>query len=481
MHRLPQLTRALVFFLAFCFLATLIRYFYYPSYIDHVEPTLADLGVLFRSGEAIFPHVSSHTLHGLLYGSGLTELQSLAQLLPMDIVPASKLTGLFPAAALTVLFFFVTRSTLARSYSLFFFLFADAAIWNRAEPILGLLALTAMLVVEKFRHPLAKYALLGILAGACSSLKLHGLLYILPAVIVALSHQERTKVAYSVVFMSATIFTLTATHSPAQVDTRMFVEYLSFARRHPIVPFMVFNNLCYLGALTIPLILIAYTRGVIKTYTRSFLLIFLVEVVIAIVGAKAGAGTHHLLPMIFVNAYLLDRILRTPLSTSEVLYSDLKWHAMFVVGALAVAFGLVKLNRTMSASWDRSRDAAVELRSFASEHAQLLMGVTDRENYPLTFLRPILAARGTPQVEFAAYMDTQFAGLADRSLVAKVRSCELNYWLLPAKGTPFSLPNFYTNEPLLSADFRLAFETNYRKVKQGRFFNVYQCLPATVK
>jgi hypothetical protein len=205
---LEKLLRYIIVTLTVAFVVTSFLYLLYPTYVDHVEPTLADLGMLFRKGEAIYAWPATYSLHGLLYGPGLTELQAAAQLLPVPLLISSKLPGVLPAAILALLFLRVTSSPIARGYILFFFLFADAALWNRADPILGLAAFVALLLTE--RRQMAQiplFILLGVIAGICSSLKLHGALYIVPAFVMALSRQDKWLVpfAFFVIFAVATL------------------------------------------------------------------------------------------------------------------------------------------------------------------------------------------------------------------------------------------------------------------------------------
>ena len=115
------------------------------------------------------------------------------------------------------------------------------------------------------------------------------------------------------------------------------------------------------------------------------------------------------------------------------------------------------------------------MSAFAREFGTLQMGVTDRSNYDPTSLRPMLAQLGTRQIEFAAFMDTHYSGLSDAPLVEKMRNCSITHWVLPAKGEPFTLPNFYTRKALFSTELRSTFLDKYSKTREGKFFHVYKC------
>lgn len=466
--------RIATFVLAAAFGATLIAYLAYPGYIDHIEPTLADLGMMFRVGAAIYPPFTAATLHGLLYGPGLTELQALAQLLPVPVIAASKLPGVVPAAAVTLWFLLSTRSDIARAHVLFFFMFADAALWNRAEPLLGLAAFAAMVAASRVRAVTLGALVVGALAGFCASLKLHGFLYAVPAVMLLLSRTGRVWLPLAVSTVAG-LAVLTLSVAPQQVDVRQYVEYLRLAGKHGIVPFMVFNNVCYLVALTAPAIYCCWRNKHWPLPLPALCVIAAAELVVALIGAKDGAGTHHLLPFIFTTAFLLDRSLAS--TATPPAESTRGWSLMFLLGALAVTFGLFKFDRNLARTWQDAGAARSELQRMTAQYPGLTVGLSDRARYAATFMRPIAAQNGTPQPEFAAFMDTQYSGLGDQALVAQMQSCAIKHWAVPAQGEPFSLPNFYSREPLLSAAFRDTFAARYVLAEKGSQYHVYRCQP----
>ncbi len=138
------------------------------------------------------------------------------------------------------------------------------------------------------------------------------------------------------------------------------MTYMSLASKHTIVPYMIFNNLCYLATLTLPLAWVLKRQ--ISLPLRPLLLcaILGVELIIVVVGAKDGAGTHHLLPAIFINAFLVDRFIRGTREQRDDSGANNAWYFMFIVGAVAVAFGLFKFNRTLASNWSTAREATTE-------------------------------------------------------------------------------------------------------------------------
>ena len=126
---------------------------------------------------------------------------------------------------------------------------------------------------------------------------------------------------------------------------------------------------------------------------------------------------------------------------------------------------------------ESQRQATLEIQKFAKEYPSLLMGITDKENdnYNLTFLRPYLITSAAPQFEYAGFMDLSYSGISDKPFVAFLNGCQNKFIATPNHGIPFSIVNFYTNEPLFSVDAQSAFRDHYKARHRGEFFTVYEC------
>jgi hypothetical protein len=164
------------------FLILAFSYLFYPSYIDHVESTIATLGSIFLSGGQIYPELTVYSLHGLIYGPGLAEIQAVFQSLGLPVVMASKIPSVLAFAFSSIVLLLFLKNNLARSYLLFLLPFGLFMFWNRAEPFLVLLVALSLIAMA-YANGLFAVFLIGIFAGFASSLKLHAALYVVAALI----------------------------------------------------------------------------------------------------------------------------------------------------------------------------------------------------------------------------------------------------------------------------------------------------------
>jgi hypothetical protein len=206
-------------------------------------------------------------------------------------------------------------------------------------------------------------------------------------------------------------------------------------------------------------------------------------VLVAVIASKPGSGIHHLFPLIPLAVYALARILAAETRASNVA-------AGAVVGILltplVVTFGLASLLSSeqdvkMSLSGIPSANRKIEeLRLLSSRYPLLEMGLTDDLNYSETYFFPVMIFQGH-ELHFnaAAWMDLKQAGVAESYAMDLLINCRVPAWVLPAKGVPFSMKNWYTGLPLLSGRFRDLFLQNYSLIEPRQDYNVWQCKKPT--
>lgn len=204
-----------------------------------------------------------------------------------------------------------------------------------------------------------------------------------------------------------------------------------------------------------------------KNISYKIFTVILIEFLITFIGAKPGAGIHHMLPFVPVNAYLIYRLnpdLDVPCARIlKIIYFSLIFPSVFAIATVYTP--LIK-------TWNDFGGAIKELQSFNNEYPGLVMGITDYKNYPYTFLRAVL--NGT-QIDYASYMDLQFAGVSDSTMVKKMEDCTIKYIILPKDGIPFSTINPYTEEYLFSLKIQQCFYAQYKPIENRVYFNIYKC------
>jgi hypothetical protein len=73
-------------------------------------------------------------------------------------------------------------------------------------------------------------------------------------------------------------------------------------------------------------------------------------------------------------------------------------------------------------------------------------------------------------------MEVSFtSNVDDRLFVSKIETCSYPFIILPSKGQPFTILNFYTNKPLFSDELRRVFAREYRLTEKGAYFHVFEC------
>lgn len=449
-----------------------VCYLLYPNFIDHLEPTILQITQIWIQGGELYPSMDASSMHGLLYGPALYWIQYPFITTTSDPILGSKIPSVLAFNAAWILLFFTYKNSLSKAYLLLLLPFNLILFWNRAEPYFFLLVGLAIVVSE--RKPKAWALLLGALAGLASSFKAHGVLYILPFLIFIGSCSVRTAFEFAAAFCVVCLcFFLNEGTSFIH-----YIAYLKLAAEHGISFAYLEKNLFFLMFTWIPIALTFKHTSTSKYETSKWTGVLLIEILVAIAGAKPGAGVHHLIPIIVLNSYLYDIQLRK-IANIEIKFFGLKiGFAILALYVLSFVWKNVYESEIKSHGAIESQfQARQEIRKFSETYPNLLMGVTDKENenYRLTFFRPYLVKINAPQFEYAGFMDLNYSGISEQPFTDALRQCDYKYIAMPNYGAHFSIKNFYTDEPLFSDATRRAFSEHYRLHYSGTFFTVYAC------
>jgi hypothetical protein len=448
-----------------------IVYLLYPSYLDHLESTVATLGLIYSNGGQIYPEISNYTFHGLLYGPGLSEIQSSLKFLGLPIILSSKIPGVLSFLLSIIILRSTIKNDFSKAYLIFLVPFGLFLFWNRAEPFLLLIVSLCLWILFRSTN-LGAVFLIGCLAGFASSLKLHGALYVLAAIFVAFPHN---KINLKTVFCLSIGALLAAflTFMPEQISILNYLKYIELASKHGLSIVMLLENFTYLLALVLPIIYlgIKYT-SIRKEFIHTITILVIIECITATISSKPGSGIHHLIPFIPINAFLLQRIF-------ESCYFNRSSIRPFKLGLMAVSLAtcipLLQLSWQMTSKFKIQSESRVEVEKISDEFSGLILGVSDTDNYIFTFFRPLLEAKGNKQIDFPAFMDLNYSGISDAPFLRKIQDCDFPYVALPASGKPFSMNTFYIDRPLISDEVRLAFEKNYKIISYRKFYTIYSC------
>lgn len=443
-----------------------VAYLAYPNYFDHVESTVAWLGLVLRRGAALYPSPDRYPYDGVLYGPGLALSQLPIAALHLPELVGSKLSGLVAFLISALIVFRVSRSQLSRGYLLYLLPFGIELFFVRAEPLLLLLACLTLLLAQMRPGRTWVVIVAGLLAGLASAVKLHAAVYVFAAWL-AVNVELGLSASTLLIFGASAAVAFAACFVPPNISFNAFVGYLRLSGNHGLLLELWLENVLYFLFLTAPLAIVWRTHRPTRTMSINLALILLAEFLVTVIAAKPGAGTHHFLPLIPVNAYLIYRLCSDDRARVSPLIKLIYFVLMIttVPIALATAYSMMK-------DWRHFREAGQEVAGYARKYPGIVMGISDQARYKYSYLRVLL---GPGQIDYPAYMDLQVSGVTDQSMAARMRSCAIDQLLLPVNGAAFSMNNWYTAKPLFSDDVRSAFELHYSLVEQGAVYAVYSC------
>ena len=490
-------------------------YLFSPTYIDHIEASVASVTHYFMQGAPVYPDLGSYTFNGLLYGPLLAELNSLGYLVSGGVL-GSKLVG-WVAAWMAVVVMVLTAPRAERDWAWAAGLIAPCCVLasfgnvltaDRADSLLLLFATLALWAVVRLPR-LTGLLLAALLAGLATDLKLHGPAYLVPALVCWLARYEagaRPMRVASVVAAVALVMALGVVlpFLPSNVSITNYLAYLQLGAKHGLRIDLFAWNLTFLLSLWIPALLVAWAargqRASLPRHLAQFATVLgIMEIAVAVIASKPGAGSHHLLPFLGFHAWLVQQLLAAEAGRATVAgqamaisvaptsdsWRELPAARAAVTGLAAVLLGTAWPAAAMSYSFFnfnrlRPTQAAAfeELRGVADRYPHGMMGIAGPESYALTIFRPWLTLRGTPQTDYGAWMDWQLSGMSDAPLAKALRACEIPYVFIPTGGEPFTMYNNYDSEPLFSEDVRATFARNYSLIQPGQYYFVYGCTAA---
>ncbi len=450
------------------YITTGFIYLFYPNYLNHVEPMVASLGVVLKNGDFLYPiPVGVYPYSWSLYGPALFEMQAVFQWVGvMPTIVNSKLPGFIALLVSAAILMRVDKGWLYRGYLLYLFPFGLMLFWNRAEPHLIMIVSLSLLLSKHYTESRYLPILMGFLGGAVSALKMHGAVYVFAAYLAITA--SNFSISSILLFIISTLLSFLAFFIPHSVSFSGFWGYLKLAGfEHGLSLRLWVESLIYLLFLLFPFIILKRGMSIEKPTMIRLALILFIEFLITIVASKHGNGFYHLLPLIPVNAFIIQKLsesITKRQTVIKVIYASLAAVSLIVV--------LKDLIFPMAKSWRQFDYAQKELVYFEKRYPDIMMGVTDEQGYPYSFLRAIMKKR---QIDYASFMDLQIAEIKDDAFAEKMKDCEIKWMLLPNIGKPFMLNNYYTLKPLFSDNVREAFKERYNLSENGRHYSVYTC------
>jgi len=450
-----------------------LSYLFYPGYLDHAESSIASLGLIFQQNGQIFPALSEYTMHGLMYGPLFSEIQALLGLINLPVIVSSKLLGIAAFIFSSFLFLKIFHNSFARSYLIFLIPFGMFNYWNRAEPLF-ILAVTFTLVLARQPIKIKTSILLGCLAGLAAGLKIHAAIYILAAIVVYPYRLKTWTLPRVLAFLGAAFFTLMASYAPQQISLIGFFSYLELGGKHGLSSTLFLENLAYVAVLVFPIFYLFFKgQGKKSDYFRPVILLMAIELLVALIASKPGAGSHHLMPFIPIHAMILQGLLKE----SPELQAPTRpfKFGLLTLGLMTLIVPVVLAGKFI-VQYSLQVELKKEVETIAEQYPGIVLAPSDVRSYSHVYFRPLLEAKGDRQVDYAAAMDLRLSGVSDDALAVAMSLCRIPYFALPIEGEPFALNNYYTGQPLFSDEVRTAFYTHYKHIESVlTLYKVYSC------
>ena len=467
------------------YLATLVAYLLYPSYLDHVEATVASIAWLGMHGRALYPNWVSDDVYGLVYGPVLYLLQGLFLLIDPTIT-ISKVLGVVSLLIAFFLIFVVikqkivknpTRVLFIASLVMLFLPFGPFAYWTRAEPFLILISTLALLVAIRL-HPLAAAVFIGCLAGIATGFKLHGFIYVAPLAIMILARVKiaRDQIVFAIIGVTCAIIFSLLPFCLKKSSLVGYLQYLNVAAHHRFAPGAFRANILFALVLFMPSVAFWFWRKPAINPTEFWLLAGLcISIAIAVV-IGGISGPYHLLPFVPLCLYaaiiMADAPAREPAASRTIAI-------IFLLLLLAYGPGSFIINSRLTTDYYRNsqieREKIIELQKYLAAYPDAQIEISDDGHYSDTYYRIFSVLQGHPlRVDFAAWEDLAYVGVDEKNVIRFIKRCEVPTWILPL-GAPFTKLSWYTKHPMLSDDFRRIFSTNYRLIEMGKTYQVWGC------
>jgi hypothetical protein len=445
-----------------------------PHFADHVEASVAAIGSAASQGQPLYPGPLTQFQHGLPYGPLLFQLNGAALRIIGQSTAAAKAVGICAAlVSLALLWYALPRTGRTATTGMAataLLAFGPMSFWTRAEPLLLLFVAAGCLGLRA--SPRAAALVLSVCLAAAVNLKVSGFAYFVPllAVVAAVSGWSRALAVSGIaVLLALGPFALPSVSLPN------YLEVLRTTATHPLRLAGLIQHLEWVLVLLLPSATSMWLRLEPRSSQQLAGRVGLLAGLLLItpVALKAGAGPYHYLPFIPTIAWLEGPALLAASTRPQV--QRLTWSLAMAASVLALLQQASWLQAMHGLPGREMQQELIEI--LAAQPGSVSVGYT--ENYRAAWVRALPVLAGQPYIlDAPTLMDRQIAGLEfPRSATESMDRCDIATWVLPKGSVPFGLVNLYDpSRTVFSAEFRRVFERRYRKAREGKFFDTWECL-----
>jgi hypothetical protein len=463
-----------------------VWYVRHEQYADAAEPTIAALARLFEAGRPIYHGIDSAERYSHIYGPLAFIIPAWSLELFGHSIVTSKISGAAAGVLALGVVFGLTYTTdrprngllLTGLFAVLCLMFQNVSFWIRPDSLEVLVAGMALLAVVRIRGTLAAAILVGLATGILAGLKTTGPLYASPA-LALLASQRRTGSLALAGFIAVAV----GVYPFLVYDGVSFANYALWIRtsaKNGLAFLTLKQNVEWALFLLIPLVP-ALLSGPVQPRARWFYGSLTSSMaLVAVAASKPGAGPYHLLPFVPAIMYAASMSLRNP-TPDFIRDRGLRLGRL----AFVLSVGIVALLQICYFLWSATRSPAAQIAAdvehIAEAHpsARIEMGYS-AENEAFSYVRPVLVFRqGVYLFDAPAIQEYQMSNVAfPAAAIQAIERCDVNLWLFPKNGAPFSLRNRYPSTghvPLFPSEALRAFNQAYRRIESTDYFDIWAC------
>jgi len=497
LHRLQGYGVAGIIIMVVLQFALLIRYLFYPSYLNHAEAANAAVSWLGWRGYPLYPRLDTGDVYGLQYGPAFYQITGFFLWLFGPSIAVSKIPGLLGFVLSQVLSFMTLRRSGAAVVEalamtgvqcLVLAGFTDQGFVSgvRADVLLFLASQTAVLIATSAPTTLTAGGL-GLLGGVCVNLKVHGGIYILPAFVYHLCQSSGAGVRLRLTLTAALTATiaLVVPFIPDNVSLFEYYHYFQILQYHPWNRWLFAQNIIFAAMCLAPFLLIYafFTPKLPAAFYWFFATLVLSVAIVTFPMAESGAGPHHLLPFLPPVIWGLVVTRRAVKVSLQDLPARGRYAGLSLGLIAAVLFGYGPIVIT---SWATVLSifsntplvtlAATEIDKALDDNPGLKIAVgPGTGSFDAYRLRVIPVFHGNPlPIDSTSWLDLEADGVSDEVIRRAIRECRVALWLLPADA-PFITTSHYHGRNIYSAEVQAEFRATYVKQVSGRVFDQWRC------
>jgi hypothetical protein len=460
------------------------------TYVDHALPNIAIRSWRFLSGLNLYYPADSINFMAGVYGPLLYLANGLILWIFGGTLAAGSLAGgiaLFIGMAVLALHLFRTSDRDIAAVGVIMFLGIVLAVsplsfWTRPDPFILMLVCIAVAASGLKKYgTYAPHVGVAVCIGLAVNFKAHAFIYFIPIVFRYCS--ARWYVSWPLmVVLSVGVFLLP--FGLSFISLELYLGRLfDIVGGRTINLNMLRTVLKYSTLFLSPLIALAVVWGWARPRIESRNIIYLGTffgcMCAGIYSASIpGAGWYHLLPFAPVSVDLFSKFARSLKDSPAPRIGVLSvFFLIFVIISITPQKRLWRNYDRLSAMSPVADEIRGALKKYSGKSIQMGYGQDVAKTYGLTNPRPLLAFAGNPTtVTGPSAMEMRYQGEpVSGALLEHIQGCKTDLWLIPKGERPFTMNNYFKNEPAFWPEFQEAFNVAYERQASLKYFDVWAC------